>query len=187
MIDLRFDTLPDSIIVDGEPFLVRTSFRVWIEFGRVLEEDNVGWLGIFAEEIPDGSWTDAALEFYQSPVLTPRAGKKQSAGRVIDYIEDGEYIVGSFQHAYGIDLTVENMHWHRFLALFRSLPESTKMREIMGYRTYTRSDSHRKTELVYEDARRQWSLPAVQNANIIRWQEQAFEGIGLTGTGDATE
>ena len=46
---------------------------------------------------------------------------------IIDYVEDGEYIVGSFMQAYGIDLTICDMHWHMFKALLLSLPENSKM------------------------------------------------------------
>lgn len=177
MIDLRFDSLPGSIEVNGELFLLRTSFRVWLEFGRVLEEEHVAWLGIFAEKIPDADWVPAAIEFYQSPVATPRGIKKNDSRRVVDYIADGDYIVGSFQSAYGIDLTTQDMHWHRFLALFRSLPESTKMVEVMGYRSYNRAESRKKSEVLYEDARRQWSLPPKQDKKIIAAQQAMFSGV----------
>ena len=175
MIDLRFPTLPSSIEVDGELFRLKTSFRVWLEFGRILEEEHVAWLGIFEKEIPEGDWAEAAMEFFESPTVTPRGSN--SGARVVDFIADGDYIVGSFQSAYGIDLTSQDMHWHRFLALFRSLPESTKMVEVMGYRSYSRANAKKKAEVLYEDAKQQWALPPKQDKQVIAAQQEMFGGI----------
>jgi len=39
-----------------------------------------------------------------------------------DWVADGEYINAKFLEVYGIDLETENdMHWHRFLGLFRAI------------------------------------------------------------------
>jgi hypothetical protein len=86
----------------------------------------------------------------------------------VDYIEDGEYIVASFIQAYGIDLTeIDYMHWHKFKALFNSLPEDTQMAKIIGYRSYKKSDKDAGT--IYMEQKRAWSLPSMK-----REDEQAL-------------
>lgn len=156
MIDLTRDTLPSAILVGDEVFPVNTSFRVWITFGQVLEKEGVFWGGVFADEVPDGDWFDAAMEFYLSENATPKKRSGQTA-KAIDMVLDGDYITASFQQAYGIDLTQGDMHWHRFKALLNGLPESTVLSRIMGYRTYERKKVDREAEMMR--LREEWALP----------------------------
>lgn len=178
MIDLRKKALPDCLEMDGERLPIYTDFRTWISFQAILEEDGIASYCIFKEEPPTGdSWVSAALEFLQSPVSTPHGGEVNSNVRAFDWVEDGDYLVGTFQAVYGIDLTSEELHWHRFLALFRSLPEGCKMNEVMGYRLYTRSDARKKAETRYEEARRHWSLPPKKDKRFIAQQNAEFGGL----------
>lgn len=179
MIDLRHG-LPDCIEVGGERIPVRTDFRVWIEFMRSLQEDGVASYCIF-DEPPEGTaWVRAAVDFAESRNATPRAGG--SGERVFDWILDGDFIVGSFRQAYGIDLTTAELHWHVFLALFRSLPEGTKMGEIMGYRGYQKPS--KKPEAQMRELKRAWALPPVRTPEskaMLEWQKAAFGNIAIGG------
>lgn len=183
MIDLRFAQLPSAIEVDGELFALKTDFRVWIEFLRGCEEDELASYCIFEDRVPPGdSWVGAAMEFANSENATPRGGSGGGQEHAFDFLLDGDYIVGSFQQAYGIDLTDPElrMHWHRFLALFRSLPEDTKMAEIMGYRCYSKAQAKRKPEAKMEEAKRRWTLPqrkTAANRAVVEWAEKAFGNI----------
>ena len=156
MIDLTRDTLPSAILVGDEVFPVNTSFRVWITFGQVLEKEGLFWGGVFADEVPDGDWFGAAMEFYLSENATPKKRSRQTA-KAIDLVLDGDYITAAFQQAYGIDLTQGDMHWHRFKALLNGLPESTVLSRIMGYRTYERKKVDREAEMMR--LREEWALP----------------------------
>lgn len=176
MIDLRH-ALPHAIECGGKLYELNTDFRVWLEFLRSIEEDGIAPFSVFASEHPDGDeWIAPAMEFARSENCTPHGSSKQTR-QAFDFIRDGDYIVGSFQQAYGIDLTDPglSLHWHRFLALFRSLPEDTKMAEIMGYRTY--AESKKKIEDTYKELRTAWTLPAKIDPRTIEWQKQAFGNI----------
>lgn len=186
MIDLRY-ALPIGIEVGGVFYELDTDFRVWLEFMRAVEDDGIAPTSIFKAEVPDGTeWVEAALEFAKSENETPRAHGGDGP-QAVDFIRDGDYITGAFWQAYGIDLTTARMHWHVFLALFRSLPAETKMVEIMGYRTFKAADLKKKPERQYADLRKAWALPPKKDAAIISWQEQAFGNISIPGTGDAPE
>lgn len=164
MIDLRNNVLPDCLEVDGELFDIDTGFRTWLKVGDMLGKRKVPWLDIAAlvfrdAVVPVGTeWTRAVLDFYESRNATPRESGGASV-RVVDYVLDGDYIVAAFQHAYGIDLTDPEleMHWHRFLALFRGLPDDTTMARIMGYRSW--KQSKKKHEAVMQELKRRWTLP----------------------------
>lgn len=179
MIDLRHQ-LPTGIELGGELFLFDTDFRTWIEFLRIYEDAGVAWSGVFSERVPDGDeWVEPALEFAMSKNSTP-TGSEGSAERALDFIEDGDYLVGSFWQAYGINLAeIEYMHWHVFLALFRSLPSSTKIMEIMSYRTFKESDLKEKPIDRYKKARSRWKLPVKKNEAVLSWQEQMFGNIPI--------
>ena len=71
------------------------------------------------------------------------------------------------------------MHWHRFLALFRSLPSDTVMSQAMAYRTWSKG-SKESYDSRMAKARTAWSLPAkktVESESIIAWQKEAFGQI----------
>lgn len=76
----------------------------------------------------------AMLRFFTSGTETASSGKGSGGTATVsfDYAFDADYIVAAFQQAYGIDLTVTQMHWWRFRALFRALPEDTLMARIMS-------------------------------------------------------
>lgn len=173
MIDLACEGLPDTLVVDGEDVRVRTSFRAWIRFGRVLREHRVCDPSVLLD-VPSGDWRPAALEFYESPVATPRA-TGGSGPRTLDLELDGDYVVGSFYQAYGVDLTSRDMHWHLFLALLRSLPGGTKVAEIGRHRAYRREA--RSQDSLEREAQRQWALPARQDADVVEWQREWFGDV----------
>lgn len=63
--------------------------------------------------------------------------KLSSGPKSIDFLQDAPYIYAGFHQAYGIDLYDEQgkLHWLKFLALFRALPENTRIMEIVSIRT----------------------------------------------------
>ena len=175
MIDLRFKGLPSQLVWEGGSCDILTDFRVWIEFGRQLMEERKVWFGIFPDmQQPEGDeWVRAAVDFYRSPNSIPRQTRTPSRTRAFDYIIDGEFIVASFQQAYGIDLTTCDMHWHRFKALFDGLPDNTKMVKIIGYRMWRKSDEKRKHEEFMREQQSAWALPLLDEG-----EEDEMGGFG---------
>lgn len=174
MIDLRFKELPSALEVGGISYEVDTDFRVWLQFGYLLEHEHVISSGIFIDEPPRGEWDEAALEFYASENATPRS--ESSNERVLDYILDGDYIVASFQATYGIDLTsIEYMHWHRFKALLIGLPDSSKLVKIMGYRSFKRTGKYDYNQEM-EKLRAAWRLPEIgydeRREAVLQWANE---------------
>lgn len=172
-IDLEFPELPDTLSCDGGEVRVRTSFRLWLRFGRLAKDEGLIWPGVLDGEPVEG-WEAAAEEFYASPVATP-APSKAKGPRAMDLGLDGDYVVGSFMQAYGIDLTSCDMHWHLFLALLRSLPDDTKLMRIAGYRTWDEAGSRRKPEEAARELRRRWALPEGEaDADLVALQKGWF-------------
>lgn len=173
-VDLRFPELPHQIGDNGEWAEVLTDFRVWLAWGEAARE-HVFLPTIFPNGEPDFEWVKPALEFYMSANDTPR-GRSEGA-RTLDLLSDGEFIVGAFQQAYNVDLTSCSMHWHRFLALLRSLPSDTRLAQIMGYRAWRESDEKRKPADARKELRERWALGKTDDAELVELQRSWFEGV----------
>lgn len=177
MIDLRFKELPRCIECGGSFFEVLTDFRVWLEFGRMLREEKMAYVGIFADEVPRGNWIDSAVEFYRSEAPTPK-NKSASDDATVDFVLDGELLVASFMQAYGIDLTSCEMHWHVFLALYRGLPDDTIMSRAVSYRSWRKSN--RKHDAVMAELKDAWRLPErgyeQRKEEALAWADEFFKG-----------
>lgn len=139
--------LPDSVVLDGRRYMIRPSWDRMLEAYDVLQND---WTE--AEKIDYIAW----LLFWETP-KDKRAGvsavfslfKSKKTGddeKTFDFAQDAQYIYGAFWQAYQIRLqdwrdTRKHswersrwLHWSEFLALFASLPENTRMAEIISIR-----------------------------------------------------
>ena len=164
MIDLRIKGLPNTIMVDGKSFFIKTDFREWLKIGELLKdkETKITDIAYVVEDISlldliknQEAFKNAIIDFYLNENATPHS-ISESSTPILDYIQDGEYIVGSFMQAYGIDLTSCDMHWHRFKALCFSLPEETKIQKIMSIRGYRKTSKSYESQC--EELKRSWSL-----------------------------
>lgn len=197
MIDLKNIHLPDSISVDGKLFSIKTNFRDWMKFGEIIESEEFRkWIAsdfveetgvsygdfffLFDGNIPRDNFIPHLIAFYLNPNETPNhSDNGRNDAKAFDYILDGEYIVGSFMQAYHIDLTsIEHMHWHLFKALFLSLPENTKMREIMSMRTWNERDEKRDYKDQKRKLRESWKLPEnnIDESEILEEINNEFYG-----------
>lgn len=177
MIDLRESELPSGIWSGGVFYALDTDFRTWIAFDFDLRTAGVASPYVFAVDVPqDAEALESLLEFYRSENVTPKPRAGGSGERALDLVLDGDYIVASFQKAYGIDLTdpALRMHWHRFKALLNGLLDDTVLGRAMGYRTYR--GGNRKHEDVMRELQEAWRLPDPdedrQDAELLQWAEE---------------
>lgn len=142
MIDLTTKALPNTVLVDGKVFSINTDYRYWIKFEIDLSKKklpiDVGYL--FRSTIPERCNIEELLVFARPRDELPRG--ESSDEILLDYEYDSDYIYSAFMGQYGIDLLTVDMHWHVFLALMKGLNDSTRMREIMGYRAYKKSSGN---------------------------------------------
>src|SRR5574344_2160254 len=163
MIDLRKRNLPNTICVNGGFFSIKTDFREWLKFGELIKNKD-----------PSENPFQALLDFYVNPNITPRKQENDDGRIVLDYIEDGEYIVGSFMAVYGINLiTIDYLHWHEFQALFRSLPEDSKIMQIISRRAYKKTNKSMDSQL--QEAKEIWSFPTSKTVTDEELQKELME------------
>lgn len=161
MLDLTSRALPNIVVVDGRAYPIYTDFRLWMRFeiavGKIrqekVQEMDVSYL--FKEDAPE--YFDLTELFTFSRPISPLP--RQILHReviALDYELDGDLIYSAFLGQYGIDLVeVKELHWHKFLALLKGLNDSTRLREVMGYRCYEKPCGKKDQ---YEMLRRAWEI-----------------------------
>lgn len=182
------DELPGEIVCGVFSCPVKTDFRSWLRFGQMLCDvfktglpDNDGALSkencdllIRAIEcvVPFGKVNKLscslseliyALCGFYTGVPGKEASKRGKNGKsgqpIYDFYRDADYIFASFFEVYGIDLTLSDMHWHKFLALFRSLPENCKFSKVLSYRTCDTSKMTGEEKKFYTEMKSLYALP----------------------------
>lgn len=162
MLDLTSKILPNTVKVGGRFFLVNTDFRAWMKFEievsrirkNVEQELDVSYL--FPGEAPDYFDVNDLFVFSRPQSILPRQITYREV-IVLDYELDADLIYAAFMEQYGIDLVeVDELHWHKFLALMKGLNGSTTLAKVMSYRGYEKTDSKKDP---YEELRRAWEIP----------------------------
>lgn len=159
MIDLTKKSLPNTVSVGGRDFSINTDFRVWmrfeIEVSKLRHGEGLDVSYLFKGEMPNRCDLRELFAFSRPVSVLPKS-IKHSDVIVFDYEIDADYIYSAFMSQYGIDLLeVEELHWHKFLALFKGLKESEVLCKIMAYRCYEKHDGKKD---VYADLKRMWTI-----------------------------
>ena len=178
MIDLSKVKLPDCIKVAGSFFTIKTDFRLWLNFSRIVNTkgavvDDVDF--IYTDTIPPVENKKGAfeklLEFFQPKAVLPRPTGESSGSKVLDYEIDADLIYAAFYEQYGIDLLATDnsghaiqMHWHKFLALLSGL-HSTKLNEVMSWRSWT-GDTKTEYGKQMQKLRNAWELPEEKDEKV---------------------
>lgn len=169
---------PESIIVDGVEYPIDTDFRVWVQFQGILLSDDTNDVKadkvcrlMESMQIPTiKECLDSMLAFYAGASTENQTGSGGNV-RAYDFEKDSEYIFSAFLDSYGIDLTTENLHWWRFKALFKSLPEDCQMCKIMMYRTIDLKKVPKEQRKFYREMKARYSLKSGNNTGYRTEQE----------------
>ena len=158
--DLTKKSLPNTVSVGGRDFSIYTDFRLWmrfeIEVRKLKRGETIDVRYLFRNEHPQYCDLRELFKFSRPEYPLPRQTSHSNV-IAIDYELDSDLIYSAILGQYGIDLfEVKEMHWHKFLALISGLNESTKLREVMGYRCYEKNTD--KDRDVYEELKRAWEI-----------------------------
>ena len=164
MIDLK-KALPDTVTVDGRVYAIKTDFRVWLEFGELIEDENTTISDIsfvFKDDIPPYTkeCLNALINFYANQNKIPNYSGGGNE-RVLDFNIDSEYIYASYWAEYNIDLFEVDLHWHKFKALFLGLSEESAIKQIIIKRVYTKSN--KDPDKIARENKKAWALPRVDD------------------------
>lgn len=143
--DLIKIKLPSFVEVEGFFYEIKTDFRAWLAFSRLIQDEATSWeileKTIYLCDPPKDKekGLKALLEFYNPPQELPRKTGAGSKAIILDYDIDADLIYSAFYEQYKIDLLETSLHWHKFLALLNGLHD-TRLNEVMGYRVYDPND-----------------------------------------------
>lgn len=168
-----------KIQIDDVIYEANTDFRIAIECNRIATDDTIGdferALGIictvFGKEAVDNSehyekllkWINKWLSCGQETIKT---NEKPD----MDYVEDYDYIVASFQSDYGINLDDIEMDWKRFYNLMNGLSNSEfgnccVLNRVRNLRNYDVSQ-------IKDDKERQKIIQAKKMVELKKYKEE---------------
>ena len=158
--DLTNKSLPNTVRVGGRDYSIYTDFRLWMKFeiavSKLKRGKNIDVSYLFKNDMPIYCSIEELFLFSRPESPLPRSVSHRNIA-VLDYELDADLIYGAFLGQYGIDLfEVKELHWHKFLALLKGVNESTRLREVMGYRCYEKTTD--KNRDVYEEMRKAWEI-----------------------------
>ncbi|MFL8712803.1 bacteriophage Gp15 family protein [Clostridioides sp. GD02377] len=179
--NMLVDTLPESVEIDGEEYVINTDFRISILFEMMIQDNSMSdeekgenALSLYYPIIPKNieMGIDRIIWFYscgkeESNIADDSQGgtRGSSKSQIYSYDFDDEYIYSAFLEQYRIDLQdVENLHWWKFKALFKSLKDDTEIVKIMGYRAMDiNRDMSKEQKEFYRKMKKIYAIPLPRN------------------------
>ena len=203
MSDFITEELPESVLIDGKEYPINSSFRIGMQFERIQkgpgsdEDKIIKLLKLYYTSIPHNleEAINKMLWFYRCGEEEEkedrgrqRYQRKTSKEPAYSFSQDAPYIYAAFKEQYGMDLSESDMHWWKFMALFESLGEDTKMSKIMYYRKastsgmqkerrafinemkklYQIKDSSTVRKMSLEDRNRKWREYVMMRQEVIK-------------------
>lgn len=160
--NILVDLLPNSVIVDNTEYEINSDFRTSILFELLTQDSSIRdndkirmALKLYYPNIPKN--VNEAIKqiiwFYRcgkDVISSKGTGNGKSATRIYNFEYDDDYIYSAFLDQYGIDLQdIENLHWWKFKAMFKSLKEDNEIVKIMRYRSMELSNIKDKEQKAY--------------------------------------
>lgn len=171
---MLIDLLPTTVEIDGVEYDISSNFRDSMLFEILMQDNNVtdedklilGLQYYYRDHIPKNVKVavEKMLWFYKcgkEEVQVKGAGNAGNVGQIYSYEHDDDYIYSAFLDQYGIDLQdIEDLHWWKFKAMFKSLKDDNKISKIMGYRaTKIDNDMSDNEKSFYKEMKNIYSLP----------------------------
>lgn len=160
--NILVDLLPNKIEIDNKKYEINSDFRYSVLFELLMQDNNltdedkiIQALQLYYPVIPEdiNEAIDKMLWFYKcgKDITSSKGnGKGKSVTQIYSFEHDDDYIYAAFIDQYNIDLQdIENLHWWKFKAMFKSLKEDNEIVKIMGYRSMDLSKIKDKEEKAY--------------------------------------
>lgn len=160
--NLLIDVVPTSVNIEGEDYEINSDFRTSILFELLMQDYSISDLDkihialeLYYPIIPNNInlSIEQMLWFYRCGkdiTKSKGSGKGKSTTQIYSFEHDDDYIYAAFLNQYNIDLQdVENLHWWKFKAMFKSLKEDNEIVKIMGYRSMDLSKIKDKEQKAY--------------------------------------
>lgn len=160
--NLLLDLIPSEVDINNKKYEINSDFRTSILFELLMQDNSIKdkdkfnlALELYYPVIPDDVTLaiEQLLWFYRCGKDTIKSkgnGKGKSSTQIYSFEHDDDYIYAAFMDQYGIDLQdIDDLHWWKFKALFKSLKEDNEIVKIMRYRSTDLSTIKDKEQKAY--------------------------------------
>lgn len=160
--NLLVDFVPTSVDINDKKYEINNDFRTSILFELLMQDKSIKdkdkfyiALELYYPIIPHdiNLAIEQMLWFYRCGkdiIKSGGNGKGKSANQIYSFEYDDDYIYAAFMDQYDIDLQdIDNLHWWKFKAMFKSLKEDNMIVKIMGYRSMDLSIIKDKEQKAY--------------------------------------
>lgn len=138
MYNILLDELPHAYM--GHE--LKTDFRQVLKFFKMqndtdLSEEeklNITLKQFFEKPIKRQDFVDFIAYYIKGGSEVQSEESENNEPIFFDWDIDANYIYAAFMQVYKIDLVNEHMHWWKFLALYKALPDTTKLSSIIEIR-----------------------------------------------------
>lgn len=191
--NILIDLLPKKVDIEGESYEINWDFRTSMLFEMMIEDESLSEedkvlraIELYYPIVPHN--IEQAIEkiiwFYccgkEHNKETTSAGNSNN-NKIYSFDYDDEYIYSAFLSQYGVDLQdVEDLHWWKFKAMFKSLKEDNEIVKIMGYRAMDiPNDMPKDQKQFYRKMKRLYELPKSKSEiEKVKEIEKALLGDG---------
>lgn len=202
--DLLTEALPESVRIHGKEYPIQCDFRIGIKLDGILrseleDQEKIKRMLVlyFKDNIPPDipAAIDKIIWFYRCGEVLDNEDEEKKKRRYIRrkskdpacvLTQDAPYVYAAFMDQYGIDLTsVTFMHWWKFMALFESLGDETKMSKIMYYRQASTSGMSKERRAFINEMKKIYKIKVTKKMTLQqrnqRWKDyvkERFENRG---------
>lgn len=202
--DLLTEDLPKSVRIHGKEYPIQCDFRIGIKLDGILrseleDQEKIKRMLVlyFKDNIPPDipAAIDKIIWFYRCGEVLDNEDEEKKKRRYIRrrskdpacvLTQDAPYVYAAFMDQYGIDLTsVTFMHWWKFMALFESLGDETKMSKIMYYRQASTSGMSKERRAFINEMKKIYKIKGTKKMTLQqrnqRWKDyvkERFENRG---------
>lgn len=204
---MLIDPLPECVKLGGEEYPIHTGFRTSILFELMMEDYTIPEeqkvlkaIELYYPERPPvrliNESVDGLLWFYRAGKNDQNINRNTSdessdessenrVKRIYSFEYDDEYIYAAFLEQYGVDLEeIQDLHWWKFKAMFKSLRDDCQFCKIMGYRSMKITNKMTKEQKAfYRRMKAAYALPVPQEEaeRIDAITQALLNGGDLTG------
>lgn len=172
--NLLQNALPDSVMVDGRAYKIKTNYPEWIHFEQAMLDETLDddtreavINGLFIDEPPPFKDAVSALMWFYRCGKTRRQQKQGAGGvskrnvKVFDYDFDADLLWAAYLGQYHRDINTERgtLHWWKFRAMFRGMNEGCKLVKVMEIRGCDTSKLKGDARRNAEELQKIWALP----------------------------
>jgi len=165
----------ETVLVGEQEYKINTDFVSWIEIGDLLIRSSAYDQNIAAKilrlaypvlpHVPVLAF-EKVLWFYNCGETVRKSGVR-AVTKIpkVNLKDDFPYIWAAFMSDFGIDLSVQKLHWWKFRALLESLSDNCKFSRIVSYRSVNVSELKDKNmRIFYDKMKKKYQLNDVRTS-----------------------